>query len=379
MKHEHMKMMADIIRIRMDARSRFRSRKDGSEGSGNWGHEGRPGEVGGSAEGGGSQNRFTDENGHYTSLSKDRKQMATPHEISANEFFHAKAEKGAVIINKSGRFMSDGFHFRNTKTGELLTSSHAGNGKLIIPQKNINFSLSKEDREAISIGKQSFESAFNPTDGMDAYDAYVDQSSKVWGECSAQDKSAFTSYTLGGYEDINGALRSGEPNGGVTDQEIDSITAAIDKTALNRDAVFYRGINGSGSEKFLGLPEGFLSKAGSGSLVGKIITDDAFMSAGSSKGTGFKEKCTFEIFAPKGTKALYVEPFSECGNGKAGKWDGKYKQYDTSSENETLFQRGTSFQVVEHNVNEYGKHYIKIVVVSQDYESSEYTKKRKAS
>lgn len=44
--------------------------EDGGKGSGNWGHEGRKGKVGGSAPGGGVHNRISEESGSYTSFSK---------------------------------------------------------------------------------------------------------------------------------------------------------------------------------------------------------------------------------------------------------------------------------------------------------------------
>ena len=49
---------------------------DGGKGSGNWGHEGRKGKLGGSAPGGGVHNRITEEGGTYTSFSKKQKKLA---------------------------------------------------------------------------------------------------------------------------------------------------------------------------------------------------------------------------------------------------------------------------------------------------------------
>lgn len=51
---------------------------DGGEGSGDWGHEGRPGKVGGSAPGGGVENRINKEGGGFTSKAKEKaKQKAS--------------------------------------------------------------------------------------------------------------------------------------------------------------------------------------------------------------------------------------------------------------------------------------------------------------
>ena len=51
----------------------------------NWGHEGRPGKLGGSATGGGSHNRLGDKKQGFTSFSKQKKQWAKPHKISLEE------------------------------------------------------------------------------------------------------------------------------------------------------------------------------------------------------------------------------------------------------------------------------------------------------
>lgn len=69
-------------------RNKWRVRLDGGKGSGNWGHAGRPGKVGGSQENPESafNHRYTDaKTGAYTSFAKEKKKAATPHQSSANE------------------------------------------------------------------------------------------------------------------------------------------------------------------------------------------------------------------------------------------------------------------------------------------------------
>ena len=52
---DEIRMIVDIIQIRNSLMRR--QRFDGEPGSGNWSHEGRPGQLGGSAAGGGSHNQ----------------------------------------------------------------------------------------------------------------------------------------------------------------------------------------------------------------------------------------------------------------------------------------------------------------------------------
>ena len=52
---DEIRMIVDIIQIRNSLMRR--QRFDGGPGSGNWSHEGRPGQLGGSAAGGGSHNQ----------------------------------------------------------------------------------------------------------------------------------------------------------------------------------------------------------------------------------------------------------------------------------------------------------------------------------
>lgn len=59
-----MQQLADLLTKRVDA-------EDGGPGSGNWGHKGRPGEVGGSGKGGGNQYRGGKKGILYTSSKRD--------------------------------------------------------------------------------------------------------------------------------------------------------------------------------------------------------------------------------------------------------------------------------------------------------------------
>lgn len=51
-------------------------------------------------------------------------------------------------------------------------------------------------------------------------------------------------------------------------------------------------------------------------LIGATGTEGAFWSMGVAKGRGFSGDVIFNIYAPRGTKMMYCEPFSGFGNGR---------------------------------------------------------------
>ena len=78
-------------------------------------------------------------------------------------------------------------------------------------------------------------------------------------------------------------------------------------------------------------------------LVGKVGTDDSFMSCGNCRNTNFGSKpVCLNIYCPKGTQMTYAEPFSAFGSSHDNgdycpgkKWNGTYKP-TTTGENETI-------------------------------------------
>ena len=73
------------------------------------------------------------------------------------------------------------------------------------------------------------------------------------------------------------------------------------------------------------------------------------MSTGVAKGKGLNLNggVLLNVYAPKGTKMMYVEPFSAFGNGSGRTWDGISKQSHFGTEAEMLVQRGTKFRVTK--------------------------------
>jgi hypothetical protein len=200
-----------------------------------------------------------------------------------------------------------------------------------------------------------------------ADDALRDVSGEVWRSASKAERQAIYEYT-GGSGGFNRPLRGYDKNWrdfkGVGKVPLDnegrasaikSMTKLVDRSKYDFDAWLQRGIETSqGAARFLGISEDNLrhwSNVELKKLIGKEITDEGFVSCGSSKGKGFSGYI-FNIYCPKGTKMMYAEPFSDYGHGDKIRWDnlhldGVSKQSSFGHEDETIIQRGTTFRVTK--------------------------------
>lgn len=163
---------------------------------------------------------------------------------------------------------------------------------------------------------------------------------------------------------------------------VKNLTTAIDKSEM-ADSVFL--VRGSDKNGFAGLLEGDLlsfddakrllssgdAKKIKAALEGQTFTNHSFLSTGIAKGTGFGGDVKYEIFAPRGTHAIYAEPASYYGN-TVGMKEQLYKVGQSYSsighEAEVIIQRGTDFRITEVVVDRYGDITVKMEVVNQpDY------------
>lgn len=206
-----------------------------------------------------------------------------------------------------------------------------------------------------------------------ADDVYRTKAGEVWKNASKAERDAIYNYTSS-YHKFNEPLRgieygtnkflgvgnvdleqigvkySGFKPGEVK-KEIDAITSIINKSSYDFDIWVQRGSGRSGMDKFLDidiedldLPEAALASK----LLGKEVTEYAFLSTGVAKGKGLnvgKGNIVFNIYAPRGTKMMYLEPISAYGKGAGRKWDGISAQDSFGNEAEMLFQRGTTFKI----------------------------------
>ena len=115
-------------------------------------------------------------------------------------------------------------------------------------------------------------------------------------------------------------------------------------------------------------------------LVGRTGVDPSIVSTSANmdqrfSGTGGdnrykKPKVHLEIFCPKGTQAVYADPYNHytanyVEHGPDGFWDAKSKPTSTS-ENEIILQQHTEFRITEARYNEAeDKWYVKAEVIAQ--------------
>ena len=142
----------------------------------------------------------------------------------------------------------------------------------------------------------------------------------------------------------------------------------IEKSTYDFDMWLQRGCDYKGMDSFFKIPLSELQYATQEELqklVGSTVTDYGFFSCGVSKGKDFSHKpIIMNVYAPKGTKMMYAEPFSAFGNGSGHSWDGVAKQSTFGSESEIILQQGTSFRIIKIERSN-GKLYVDIEVVEQ--------------
>lgn len=230
--------------------------------------------------------------------------------------------------------------------------------------------------------KERKDNALWTTDQQKVDDILRPPTGKVWQNATDLERESIYKYThtyhmfnepLRGYEygtqrflGVGGTdLDAGSEHNG---KNLNAMTDIIDKSRLPQDQWFQRGTSTSGAAKFLGIDYNLLENGTEeelkNALLGTTPTEYGFMSMGSSKGMGFLKPVIFYVYAPKGTKAMYVEPFSRYGGGAHLQWDGKSKQSYFGDEFETILQQGTQFRVTRVRRKRDGVH-IDIEVIGQ--------------
>lgn len=203
----------------------------------------------------------------------------------------------------------------------------------------------------------------------DADDVLRAKCGEVWRNATDEEKNAIFGYTSS-YHNINEPLRGLTYYGSAADTQlgldrIPLMESIINKSYYDKDIWLQRG-GGLVELKKIGLSNyAYATDAEIMALVGKEGTEGAFTSAGVAKGKGFGGNVITNIYAPRGTKMMYAEPYSSFGNGSGRSWDGIAKQSTFGSESEIILQRGTTFRVtkVEKSGNTW---YIDVEVINQD-------------
>lgn len=207
---------------------------------------------------------------------------------------------------------------------------------------------------------------------------------EVWRAASDIEKDAIYEYTQS-YHKFNEPLRGIEygtnvyKGVGKTDLNaggrrngrfLDAMTDIIDKCSYDHDQWLQRGVGFGGMDKFFGCSEHLLrygsEKELQDALLGTTPTEYGFMSMGSAKGNGFSGNILMNIYAPAGTKMMYVEPFSAfSGSYVHRSWDGVTGQSGFGHEFETIMQQGTQFRITKVEKSG-GQIFVDMEVINQD-------------
>ena len=299
---------------------------DGGKGSGNWGHAGRPGVPGGSAKGGGKAYRLTKPDGGFTGLGWAYK---------ANAAF---SKGGKEALTKALNVPPD------TMSPKVGDKQEAGGDD--------RFSRDRKDKALWSSDKKA------------VHKELIGDAGEAWNKLTDAEKEAVVDYTNGSYIEMNKALYKGTYNDETCDvdtkYEIDNCTTALDKTSLSKDVWTERGTNLSKAASSLGIDEDRLEQAFHNSdvlaeiqreLIGTSKVQDGFLSTSPAKGASYADvqAVCFNLFLPKGSKAMYVEPISMYGSGQYSSglykgWDGKDHNPECNGEFEMIVQRGSSYR-----------------------------------
>lgn len=301
---------------------------------------------------------------------------AKKHTIEAKkQFYEAQIKSLNDIGNKTGALLTQ------NKLDELLEFEKHGEeySKLLAERKaakNLANSLKPApvpskvfDPEAYTQERKN--AAIWAKSPRDADKALREASGTAWKGATQEEKEAIYDYTksyskfnepLRGWEYGESNYRTGKGFKGVgnTDlnagyqnngPQLNAMTDLLNKATLPEDQWFQRGCDYGGMDKFFNCDMSLLQhgtqKELEDALLGTTPTEFGFMSCGSSKGQGFSGDIILNVYAPRGSKAMYIEPISYYGGGAKMKWDGESPQSSLGGELETLFQQGTQFRVVK--------------------------------
>lgn len=135
--------------------------------------------------------------------------------------------------------------------------------------------------------------------------------------------------------------------------EIRKMTTLIDKSEYDFDIWLQRGCGSESIDSMLGCKGfGSMTQEQLQKFVDKGGRQFNFISTGVAKGKGFSGDVICNIYAPKGTKMIYAEPFSyysgaEYDTSGFSDWDGVKKQNSFGYESEMIIQRGAYYKITK--------------------------------
>lgn len=151
--------------------------------------------------------------------------------------------------------------------------------------------------------------------------------------------------------------------------DIEFLTKLINRSSYADDVWLQRGVETeSGILSFLQIDDA-LFRSGVGAvranLMGKTVTDAAFLSCTPAKGQGFTGYI-INFFCPKGTKMLYAEPWSAYSGAGGFGWDGDSSESYFGGEFEMILQRGGQYRITKVEQDPTGRWYFDVEVVGQN-------------
>lgn len=252
------------------------------------------------------------------------------------------------------------FEKNGAKYAEYVSQLKDANGKVLAlkpPDPNAAFppEAYSQDRLDHAVWAKSARAADKELRG---------KTGEVWRNASWEEKDGIYEYTQS-YHKYNEPLRGIEYGTnrylgvGKTDlnagyaqngERLNAMTDILEKCSYDKDVWLQRGCQFGGMDKFFQCDPSLLQYGTEQQLqqelLGKSVTEYGFMSCGTSKGKGFSGDILLNVYAPKGTKMMYVEPFSRfSGSSDHINWDGISEQSSFGYELETILQQGTQFSV----------------------------------
>lgn len=284
--------------------------------------------------------------------------------LNVSNLEYKSIQKATAELNKalgSNNVTVEIINAKTAKLNEAITEYYT--------KESAKLSKIKADWSKSSYSQKRKDDALWAKDPADADAKIRDNCGKVWIGATEAEKDAAYFYTHT-YSSINEPLRNltyyGSKDLSVSQAKIPHLTSIIDKSKYDFDMWVQRGVDNEGFKGVFDFNIRDISESNLNSIIGRVGEDKGFISTGVAKGRGFTGKdVTYNIYCPKGTKMMYVEPFSDFGRGVKGvSWDGIAKQTDFGHESEMILQRNTKFRITKAEYKD-GKYFIDVEVIGQ--------------
>ena len=225
------------------------------------------------------------------------------------------------------------------------------NGKYVSGWKTDNaFNALQDWHDAVDSGQYHFSHSISwwKKEAMSHLEKATPQSVRDFVEDNVEVKEAIHKYSTNAYKTINGVLR-GTKKSKADKTMTDGVVSVLDGFfstvgKLHEDTVLYRGMNLKGLfgndanaiKAFRENPEAFIGMTWTD--PGYTSTSPSYVGIQSFMGASKGNNVVLHIYAEEGTKGVYMEQWSNY-----------------SSEKECLLDRGTTFRIVDTQVDDDGR------------------------